>query len=146
MNRFLVFGGGFIAGIAATFFTLYVITLANKPNDGLVGLAIFSEEGECITSTSKSKSREVEVFQVIAPNAALAHIKYYTDKRVFGDEMFRDYDIGSDVVVLLVNYDGNTYYDNQKIDISDNCARQIGTYQYETKRKFQKTVPAVVIE
>lgn len=38
------------------------------------------------------------------------------------------------------------YYDGQKIDVSKNCVRQIGTYQYTTKSDFGKTVPAVVIE
>lgn len=33
------------------------------------------------------------------------------------------------------------------IDISNKCARQIGTYQYTTKQdNFEKTVSAVVIE
>ena len=50
-------------------------------------------------------------------------------------------------MVLLVNYDGQTYYDNQKIIIPANkCARQIGTYQYSTKNETIKTVPAVVID
>ena len=49
---------------------------------------------------------------------------------------------------MLVNYDSKTYYDEQKIKIPTNkCARQIGTYQYTTKKdNFEKTVPAVVIE
>jgi hypothetical protein len=34
----------------------------------------------------------------------------------------------------------------KKIDVSNKCTRQIGTYQYTTKSKFEKTVPAVVIE
>jgi len=38
------------------------------------------------------------------------------------------------------------HIDDQKIDISKKCARQIGTYQYKTKNDFEKTVPAVVIE
>lgn len=146
MKKFLIFIGGFVAGILATIFALYVYSIANKPNDGLLGLTIFEEKGECITTTSKNKSSEIDIFQVIAPNVALATIKSYSDKKLYGGEIYRDYDLGNDVVVLLINYDDKTYYDDQKIDISNKCARQIGTYQYETKSKFGKTVPAVVIE
>lgn len=85
-------------------------------------------------------------FQVLAPNAALGNIKYYSDEKLYGDKTYRNYDIGNDVVVLLINYDNKTYYDDQKIDISNKCARQIGTYQYTTNSKFEKTVPAIVIE
>lgn len=146
MKKFLIFIGGFVVGILATIFALYVYSIANKPNDGLLGLTIFEEKGECITTTSKNKSSEIDIFQVIAPNAALANIKYYSDEKLYGGKTYRNYDIGNGVVVLLINYDDKTYYDDQKIDISNKCARQIGTYQYETKSKFGKTVPVVVIE
>lgn len=147
MKKFLIFIGGFVAGILATILVAYFISIANKPNDGgLIGLALFPEKGECITTTSKSKSCEIEIFQVLAPNAALANIKYYSDEKLYGGETYRHYDVLNDVVVLLINYDNKTYYDNQKIDISNKCARQIGTYQYKTKSEFEKTVPAVVIE
>lgn len=146
MKKFLIFIGGFVAGILATIFALYVYSIANKPNDGLLGLTIFEEKGECITTSSKNKSLEIDIFQVIAPNAALATIKYYSDEKLYGGKTYRNYDIGNGVVVLLINYDDKTYYDDQKIDISNKCARQIGTYQYETKSKFGKTVPVVVIE
>lgn len=147
MKKFLIFIGGFVAGILATIFAAYVLTIVNKPNDdGLIGLTIFEEKGDCLTSTSKSKSSEIDIFQVIAPNAALANIKYYTDEKLYGGNTYRNYDIRNDVVVLLINYDDKTYYDDQKIDVTKKCLRQIGTYQYETKSKFGKTVPFVVIE
>lgn len=51
------------------------------------------------------------------------------------------------IMVLLINYDGKSYYDNQKIIIpAKKCAKQIGTYQYRTRMGIDKTVPAVVIE
>jgi len=51
------------------------------------------------------------------------------------------------IVVLLMNNEGLSYYDEQKIEIpSTKCARQIGSYQYPTKDEIVKTVPAVVIE
>jgi len=146
MKSFLIFIGGFLAGILATLLFAYLTSVADKPNDGLLGLSMFPKEGECITTTSKNKSCEVEVFQVIAPNVALATIKYYSDEKLYGGKTYRDYDIRNDVVVLLLNHDNKTYYDDQKIDISNKCARQVGTYQYKTKNEFEKTVPAVVIE
>ena len=146
MKKFLIFLGGFVAGILATILVAYFISVTNKPTEnGLLGLTLFQEKGECITTTSKKKSCEIEVFQVLAPNAALGNIKYYSDEN-FGGQTFRNYDIQNDVVVLLINYDNKTYYDNQKIDITNKCARQIGTYQYKTKSEFEKTVPAIVIE
>lgn len=128
MNKFLIFIGGFVAGILATIFAGYLIAIANKPIDnGLLGLKVFPEKGECITT-----KEEIEIFQVLEPNMALA----------------RTGDLLDGMVVLLVNYDSKTYYDEQKIKIPTNkCARQIGTYQYTTKKdNFEKTVPAVVIE
>lgn len=147
MKSLLIFIGGFVAGILATLLFAYFITVASKPNDGLFGLSKFPQKGDCISTTSKSKSCEIEVLQVIAPNAALAYIKYYTDENQFGGSIYRNYDIENEVIVLLVNYDNKTYYDKQKFDITNKCAREIGTYQYTTKKdKFEKTVPAVVIE
>jgi len=147
MKNFLIFIGGFVAGILVTISALYVYTLSNKPNDGLHGLTIFKEKGDCITTNSKNKSSEIDIFQVIAPTAALATIKYYSDEKLYSGRTYRNYDMINDVTVLIINHDGKTYYDDQKIDISNNCARQIGTYQYTPKKdQFDKTVPAVVIE
>ena len=109
-------------------------------------LHYLKKKGDCLTTTSKNKSCEIEIIQVLAPNAALGNKKYYSDEKLYGGKTYRNYDIFNDVVVLLINYDNKTYYDDQKIDISNKCARQIGTYQYTTKSEFEKTVPAIVIE
>jgi hypothetical protein len=147
MKRFLTFIGGFIAGVLVTLFVGYLLVIANKPIDGgLIGLTVFPQKEDCLKNTSKSKSTEVDIFQVLEPNMALGNIKNFTDKKLYGGDNYRDYDIGSDVVVLLINYDGKTYYDDQKMDVSNKCLRQIGTYRYATKLGIQKTVPAVVIE
>ncbi len=43
MKRFLIFFGGFIAGMLATVIIGYLIIKANKTNDdGLIGLTVFS--------------------------------------------------------------------------------------------------------
>lgn len=123
MKKYLIFFGGFVAGIIVTFLVLYIIARTNRSNDEFTGLTMFSETGECIESTG-----EIKVFQVLAPDIALART-------------------GDWIIVLLINYEGKTYYDEQKITIPDNkCARQVGTYQYTTKDGMGKTVPAVVIE
>jgi hypothetical protein len=146
--KFLIFIGGLVVGILATILVGYLMMISEKPIDeGLLGLAKFPEKGECLKTTSKSKNSEIEIFQVIEPNMALGNMKNYLDKKLYGGEIYRDYDIGNNIVVLLINYDGKTYYDDQKIDVSKKCVRQIGTYQYTTKiDAFEKTVPAVVIE
>ena len=65
---------------------------------------------------------------------------------MYGGNFYRVHDYENDVVVLLVNYDGKTYYDDQKIDVTNKCVRQIGTYQYSAGIGIEKTVPAVVIK
>ena len=128
MKKALLFISGFITGIVATILVAMLISTANQPNDGFPGLTLFSEKGECITT-----SGEIEVMLVLAPNAALA----WTGGLFYSDR----------ILVLLINYDDKSYYDEQKIKIpSDKCARQIGTYRYTAKNEMVKTVPAVVIE
>ena len=65
---------------------------------------------------------------------------------MYGGNFYRVHDYENNVVVLLVNYDGKTYYDDQKIDVTNKCVRQIGTYQYSAGIGIEKTVPAVVIK
>ena len=126
MKKFLLVFGGFVAGIIVTVIVAYLISSSNSPKDEFTGLTMLSEKGECIKTEG-----EIEVFQVIKPNIALARTGDYSEG----------------IFVLLINNDGKTYYDKQKITISDNkCARQVGTYQYTTKDGMGKTVPAVVIE
>lgn len=123
MKKFLLFLGGFVSGILTTFIVAYFI---NSEKIELIGLTMFSEYGECIQT-----EREIEVFQVLKPNMALV----------------RTGDYRNGIIVLLINYDGKTYYDEQKVEVPANkCARQVGTYQYQTNNGMLKTVPAVIIE
>jgi hypothetical protein len=136
MKKFLIFIGGFVAGVLATIFAAYVISVANKPkDDGLIGLKVFAQKGDCVETDG-----EIEVFQVIEPNVALAKTVRY------GQYGIRNY--SDEIVVLVIDYNGNEFYDEQKVKIpKTQCARQIGTYQYTTKKdNFGKTVPAIVIE
>ena len=128
MKKLLLFISGVVTGIVATILFATLVSIANQPNDGFPGLTLFSEKGECITT-----SGEIEVMQVLAPNVALA----WTGEILYSDR----------ILVLLINYDDKSYYDEQKIKIpSGKCVRQIGTYRYTAKNETIKTVPAVVIE
>ncbi len=69
---------------------------ATKPKDGLIGLTIFPQTGECIITKG-----QIEIFQVIQPNMALAETGNYTDR----------------IMVLLINHDGKSYYDNLKTTV-----------------------------
>ena len=134
MKKFLIFIGGFVTGILATFLVAFLINMKNQSNDGLQGLTVFPQKGECITTAS-----EIDILQVLKPNMALATTVKYGE---YGVRQYSD-----EIVVLLINHEGETYYDQQKINIPANkCARQIGTYQYTAKNNDVKTVPAVVIE
>ena len=42
---------------------------------------------------------------------------------MYGGNFYRVHDYENDVVVLLINYDGKTYYDDQKIDVTNKCVR-----------------------
>lgn len=130
MKHFFIFTGGLIAGILAMLLLNLPVNEVNQPNDGLIGLTIFPEKGESITRF-ESVEREIEVFQVLRPNMALAR----TGRGFYG------------IVVLLINHDGKAYYDQQIMRIpADKSAIQIGVYQYTTKDDMLKTVPVVIIE
>jgi len=138
---------GFILGVFATIIAMYIYSTSNNADDGISGLNFFENPGECITNNSKEKSSEITVIQVTATNAALANLRNYTDEKGFRGEIRRDYDIFNDVLVLLINYEEKSYYDDQKIEVSGKCLRQLGTYQYQPlKSSSWKTIPVVVIE
>lgn len=119
------FFGGFIVGVIATIIGYYAYINYKKEDDGIVGLTLLKQKGQCITK------RNLKIFQTMQPDAALAE---------FGE-------FPNNTLVLLVNKSGIVYYDSQRIVVPKNqCARQIGTYQYETKIGVAKTVPVVIIE
>ena len=134
MKKIWVFIFGFALGVLMTFLVAFIFTVANKPNDGLLGLSIFEEKGECIDEAEV----ELEIIQVLEPSVALARTVSFG---IAGNKF------KGSVIVLLIDYDGKSFYDNQKIEIPTNeCARQVGTYQYKSIDGLSRTVPAVVIE
>ena len=129
------FLAGFATGIVSTIIVMIMIAGLSGPTlddraildegQSIPGLNLFAEKGECLTKSS------LTVFQTLLPNVALAEFGNFPEE----------------TLVLIINYDGSSYYDDQEIKIgSGKCARLIGTYQYETKMEVQKTVPVVVVQ
>lgn len=121
--------GIFVAGVVcgALLIILLGVAYTNGSSDIDTGMALFEEEGECISENS------FKVFQVLDSGDALAN-------------EVEKYSIPTGLVVLFINKDGLSYYDNQVIKIpSGKCVKQIGTYKYPTKSGFEKTVPVVDI-
>ena len=122
------FLGGFITGVLATILVLVLIYVGMPDRhfelgDTLSGLTMLPEKGDCIGRG------EIEIFQTIKPNVALAHIGGLLDG----------------TLVLLIGNDDDLFWDNKIITIPSNkCARQVGVYRYEARYRV-RTVPAVVI-
>ena len=116
----------FLGGMVTMLAILLIIGLfSGSSNNGITWL---EEKGECITKSS------IEVFQVLEPGMALANTK--SEYGYMGK------------VVLIINNDGKAYYDEQIISPTQKgCIRQVGIYEYQTKKdKFWKTVPVVIAE
>ena len=94
---------------------------------GLSNLTLFSKsENKLITTTNN-----LEIFQVLNHNIALAHMGYYPDR----------------IVVLLIGDNDDYFYDGQKLKAPyGKKIKQIGIYKYESKGGMFKTVPAVAIK
>ena len=121
---------GIITGVILTPFIFNVIDEYNKVVDeydnpyGIRGLKMLESKGTCITSNN------LEIFQTLTEGIALAHpVGNYSN------------------IVLLIDETNRLFYDGEKIkNPANHCAKQIGTYTYETKAEVQKTVPVVIIE
>ena len=120
------FFAGILTGVVLTLIVLYFISNNSESNTpSLEGLTIFSKKQDCLTI------KKLKILQTIKPNMALAE---------FGES-------NNGMIVLLINYENQSYYDDQLIKISDSqCAKQIGTYQYMTGLGLPKTVQAIIIE
>ena len=138
------FLGGFITGVLATTLVLVLIWAVGQSDRTFeldLGLTMFPEKGECIATEFERTTfeslrsvttieNELVVFQVLPPNMALAMSNHRS---------------GS-IIVLVINYDGQSFFDRQRIQIPSNkCARQVGIYRYITEGGRTMTVPAVVI-
>lgn len=124
-KKWVVYILGIVSGIALTFVVLYLMAGCSSSSNGVT---YFEKPGDCISTNS------FKVFQVLDNGVALAN------------EIEGEYDIPTGIVVLLINEEGNYYYDDQIIKVpTGKCARQVGVYTYPTKMEIEKTVPIVKI-
>lgn len=119
MKKGVVFLLGFLAGIVFTFVVAIIVAKVYNASDN--GITMFEQPGKNVSEEN------FVVIQVIDGNYALAY----------------DYD---GLVALVMNDDGEYYYDNQTIYVPrGKCMRQVGLYKYQTKTEDWKTVPIVKI-
>ena len=137
MKKWMIFVGGVFTGIVITI--LFAVLYTSKQSDSTTmlpndkteqaednGIKIFDEVGDVIDEPS------VKVFQVIANDAAL--VNGYN----------KEIDDYMGTVYLLVNKDGQYFYDDQIVKASEGKVfRQLGVYRYPTKDNFMKTVPVI---
>lgn len=123
MKKWVVYVLGVITGIVLTFALAYIINVAGN-NSEMAGLNMFEEPKGGMDYSS------FEVFQVIEEGCALA----------YADGSYQS-------IVMIIPNEGQQFYDNQEIILrNDQCAQYVGTYSYVTRKDFQKTIPAIIIE
>ena len=123
----------FVAGMVTMFIlmVLFGIAVNSSSNGGYPGLTIFEEEGKC------TGARQIQIMQTLEPNMALAHAKAQPNAIYDPNE----------ILVLLLGDEKSNYYDDQKINIpKGKCAKQVGTYHYQSRELGIKTVPAIAIK
>lgn len=122
---------GMVTGIVVTFVFFLILGLAvNKSSHTMDGVDYFENVGQVM------QVQEYKVMQVLPNGNALA--------TELSNEEYGWYH-GS--VVLIVARDDSHYYDDQIVKKSlGKSFRQVGTYRYETKQGFVKTVPAVTLQ
>ncbi len=126
MKKVFIFIGGVVTGAILLIVVFMLVTGKNFIYNN--GITLFEKEGKCISENS------FQVLQVLDSGEALAY------------EMLEDVMIPRGLVVLFLNENGESYYDEQVIKMpSGKCAKQIGIYKYPTKSGMEKTVPIVGI-
>ena len=129
MKKWLVFLLGVIAGILFTFIAAFIINSRSLEHNGMT---FFEQPGECLSTNN------FEVMQVIGNDCALA---YEVEWNSFS-KSYRE----KDLLVLVINDNGEYYYDDQIIKVPQGiCMRQVGIYKYSTKMNIEKTVPIVMM-
>lgn len=131
MRKGLVFVFGIVTGIVVTFVFFLILGLAvNKSSHSMDGVDYFENVGQVMPV------QKYKVMQVLPNGNALA-------TELSNEE--HDWYHGS--VVLIIASDDSHYYDDQVVKKSSGKKfMQVGTYRYETKQGFVKTVPAVVLQ
>lgn len=84
------------------------------------------------------KAKRIRIFQVLTKDCAAA--------LAFANPKDTDYDSLDGFLVLLLDFTGQQFYDDQIIKLPPkNMLFQVGRYQYTTVENKMKTVPAVII-
>lgn len=142
MKSFFIFLGGFICGAILLFIVGKTTSLlTDKPKD----LVMFEKDGECFDTD------KLVIFQALETGVALAQfggLPDDEDDRVgskFLSNIVRN--IAGTTVLLLDEKNNKSFYDGEVVSIpKDMCAKQVGTYRYETQDATFITVPVVVIK
>ncbi|MBQ9092921.1 MAG: hypothetical protein IJY03_02860 [Prevotella sp.] len=132
MKKAGIFIAGMVCGVIL--FCIVGTAITGNGTSDSSNVTLFEQEGSVISTNS------FKVFQVIGSEGALA---METRSLGIGSE---DLSVPTNLVVLFLNKDGVSYYDDQIIKVpTGKCVKQIGIYRYLTKDETQKTVPIVDI-
>lgn len=135
MKNFLIFLIGFVCGTVFLFVITKTTTLLTNKSDDLV---MFEKDGECFDTD------KLVVFQALEKGIALAQFGGSSD----GAEVLLRILAGPTVLLLDEKYK-KSFYDGEVISIPEGmCARQVGTYRYETQIGMFSTfstIPVVAI-
>lgn len=138
MKNFLIFLSGFICGTVLLFVIVKTTTLLTNKSDDLV---MFEKDGECFDTD------KIVVFQAMGEGIALAQFGGPDDSEigVVLSNFIRN--ITGTTVLLLDEKSKKSFYDGEVISIPEGmCAKQVGTFRYETQNGTFITVPVVAIK
>ena len=146
MKKAVDFLLGLIVGVILTLGVLYFLGRNSNSSEGgetpsvtmNKGMSLYKDPGVSLFDEPGAvmSLRSFKVFQVLPNGTALAHSSEMSKVQY-------DFQYG-DPVVFFLPEDGASYYDDQVIKCpAGKVTRQIGTYRYETKNDFVKTVPIV---
>lgn len=136
MKKVWIFILGVIAGAVIS---LGIVFIVNRIEDAKfeeeygyldTGISLFEEPGDIVPF------KTLKVFQVLPNGSALALATKLANPQ--------EYDFIVESVVLILSNEKSSYYDGKIIKLpAGKVFRQIGTYRYENKKEFIKTVPII---
>ena len=128
MKKWVVYLLGILTGVVLTIAGITLFAYINNARSN-EGITYFENPGKI------AEDKAFKVFQVLDDHAALVNAQ--------SNELLDSY-LGK--VYLLVNDDGEYYYDDQKITApAGKVFRQVGIYHYPTRNEDIKTVPVIML-
>lgn len=135
-KNILFYFAGILTGIILTILIAFLFAKSNMENENgttieeYPGITIFDKPAGTLDTS------RFEVFQVIKESMALARCK---ERQIGDNELF------TGPIVLLID-ENKHYYDDEIIDVPQGKqAQHVGTFQYQTNRGIDKTVPVIRI-